>query len=515
MQLNPDICYQALLTHDRRFDGVFFVGVKTTGIYCRTVCPAKTPQLKSCTFFSNAALAEKDGFRPCLRCRPELAPGNGIMDSVPRLAAIAANRIEDGALRDGTLDDLANDMGISSRHLRRVIEKEFGVSPIELAQTQRLLYAKRLLADTKIPITEIAFASGFSSVRRFNTLLKERYGLNPTDIRKSTGRLRTETADGTNMSFIEPNILRCEIHYTPPFDWKKTLAFLKARSTAGIEMVDEEKYFRTASFGKHSGWLIVEPSENENSLSVSISESLAPAFPSVVARVKRLFDTFADPKVIADCLGDLAQTTPGIRVPGSFDGFEMALRAILGQQVSVAAATTLAGRVAAKFGAHIETPFEKLRLITPNAEKLAKAEVSEVTTLGITTSRAETLLTLARAVANGELSLEPGADVERTIEKLVSMKGIGEWTAHYIAMRALSWPDAFPHADLGIRKAMNMTSKSELILASEKWRPWRSYAVMQLWNSLPATTPIAKENPAARKTRLAKTVSNKKPKTKV
>lgn len=515
MQLNPDICYQALLTHDRRFDGVFFVGVKTTGIYCRTVCPAKTPQFKSCSFYSNAALAERDGFRPCLRCRPELAPGNGIMDSVPRLAAIAANRIEDGALRNGTLDDLANDMGISSRHLRRVIEKEYGVSPIELAQTQRLLYAKRLLADTQIPITEIAFASGFSSVRRFNALFKERYALNPTDLRKSTRGFKTGTSERAHPNSTDSNLLRCEINYAPPFDWERTLSFMKARSTAGVETIEEHKYYRTASFGKYKGWLTVAPSPQTDALCISISESLAPAFPSVVARVKRLFDTFADPIVISECLGELAEASPGIRVPGSFDGFEMAVRAILGQQVSVAAATTLAGRVAAKFGAQIETPFEKLNLLTPTAEKLAAAEVSDVITLGITTARAETLLNLARGVTNGSLSLEPGADVERTIETLQSIKGIGEWTAHYIAMRALSWPDAFPHADLGIRKALNMTSKNELIAASEKWRPWRSYAVMQLWNSLPAQAPIAKKKPAARKTALAKTISNKKPKTKV
>lgn len=506
MNLDPDVCYQAVLTHDRRFDGVFFVGVKTTGIYCRTVCPAKTPMLKSCTFYHNAALAERDGYRPCLRCRPELAPGNGIMDSVPRLAAIAANRIEDGALCHGTLEELAVDMGISSRHLRRVVEKEYGVSPIELAQTQRLLCAKRLLADTEIPITEVAFASGFASVRRFNTLFKNRYGLNPTDIRKSTKTVIKSGSSDHERRASTPksacgNVLLCDISYMPPFDWEKTLAFLKARSTAGIETVEDGKYMRTASFGKHHGWLIVEPSNAESCLRITISESLAPTFPNVVARVKRLFDTFADPVLIANGLGAIAEKSPGIRVPGAFDGFEMAVRAVLGQQVSVAAATTLSGRIAAKFGAVVETPFEKLSVLTPSAEKLAAADVSDITVLGITTSRAETLLNLARAVAAGKLSLEPGADVERTIETLVSLRGIGEWTAQYIAMRALSWPDAFPYADLGIRKALNMTNNKDVIAAGEKWRPWRSYAVMQLWTSLP---PPEK-----------KSVSNKKTKTKV
>jgi len=472
MNLNPEICYQALLTHDPRFDGVFFVGVKTTGIYCRTVCPAKTPNFKSCTFYHNAALAERDGFRPCLRCRPELAPGNGIMDSVPRLAAIAANRIEDGALRDGTLDDLAGDMGISSRHLRRVIEKEFGVSPIELAQTQRLLYAKRLLADTQIPITEIAFASGFSSVRRFNALFKERYDLNPSSIRK-------EKKHKGSSSII------CDINYIPPFDWNAILDFLKQRSSPGVEWVENGKYARTASFQKkHNGWLIVSPVEGENLLRVEVSESLAPALPNVVARVKRLFDTFANPETISECLGDVAKLTPGMRLIGAFDGFEMAVRAILGQQVSVPAATTLAGRVAARFGQPIETPFEKLHMLTPQPPAIAEAETADVTALGITTARAETILSIARAVANGELSLEPGADAERTAKKLVSIKGIGDWTAQYIAMRALGWPDAFPHGDLGLKKALGVETYKEVLQAGEKWRPWRAYAVMHLWTSL-------------------------------
>jgi AraC family transcriptional regulator of adaptative response / DNA-3-methyladenine glycosylase II len=241
---------------------------------------------------------------------------------------------------------------------------------------------------------------------------------------------------------------------------------------------------RTAAFDKHKGWFAVTQSSNENALRIEISESLAPALPSVVARVKRLFDTFADPELIAATLGDIAKETPGMRLIGAFDGFEMAVRAVLGQQVSVPAATTMAGRVAAKFGAEIETPIDSLRILTPEARVLAEAEVKDLTALGITTARAETLLNLARCVANGQLSLEPGADVERTIHTLTSLKGIGEWTAQYIAMRALSWPDAFPHNDLGLRKALGVPTNKEVIEAGENWRPWRAYAVMHLWNSL-------------------------------
>ncbi|MDZ4835143.1 MAG: AlkA N-terminal domain-containing protein [Candidatus Melainabacteria bacterium] len=483
MNLNPDNCYQALLTHDRRFDGVFFVGVKTTGIYCRTVCPAKTPNFKSCTFYNNAALAERAGFRPCLRCRPELAPGNGIMDSVPRLAAIAANRIEDGALTTGTLEELAGDMGISSRHLRRVVEKEFGVTPIELAQTQRLLYAKRLLTDSKLVITEIAFASGFASVRRFNALFKERYDLNPTDIR----RAKTDK---------KLALLNCDINFTPPFDWNRVSSFLRVRSIPGVESFQNNSYLRTASFGKHHGWLQVTPSfatgfetesgssSDEHSLRLTVSESLTPVLPRVVARVKRLFDTYADPNAINGSLADLAMKHPGLRLVGAFDGFEMAIRAILGQQVSVAAATTIAGRVAARFGSAIETPYAELTLLTSEARSIADANVTDITALGITTARAETILILSQAVADGKISLEPGADVERTVKDLTDLKGIGEWTAQYIAMRALSWPDAYPHGDLGLKKALGVTSSKEVLAAGEKWRPWRGYAVMHLWESL-------------------------------
>ncbi len=473
MNLNTDAYYQAVLTHDPRFDGVFFVGVKTTGIYCRTVCPAKTPNIRSCLFFENAALAERAGFRPCLRCRPELAPGNGIMDSVPRLAAVAANRIEDGALSEGTLEDLARDMGISSRHLRRVIEKEYGVTPVELAQTQRLLHSKRLLADSQLSITEIAFASGFTSVRRFNALFLERYGLNPGQIRKSKKQCSTGAS----------NHLVCQISYRPPFDWISILEFLEKRCCPGVEAVIDGSYMRTASVGRHHGWLAVKQLPGNDSLLLEISESLAPVLPRIVARVKRLFDTYADPAIINDCLGELSIDSPGLRLIGAFDGFELATRAVLGQQVTVKAATLMAGRVASKFGTAIETPFPELNILTPEPSSMATLSVEDITTLGITRARAATLLALAEVVANG-LSLKPGADVERTTNDLTAIKGIGQWTAQYIAMRALGWPDAFPHGDLGLQKALAVSSDREVLQAGEKWRPWRAYAVMHLWARL-------------------------------
>lgn len=486
MLLNRDSCYEVLRAHDPRFDGAFFVAVKSTKIYCRTVCTAKTPLLVNCTFFSTAAAAENAGYRPCLRCRPELAPGNASIDAVSRLAAIALNRIEDGALADLGVDELAAEMGISGRHLRRVIESEFGVSPIQLAQTQRLLLAKRLLTDTNMPITEIAFASGFSSVRRFNALFLERYNLNPSQLRKRVVERKTP-------------FLECEVSYREPFDWHGLLGFLSYRAIPGVELVEDGAYIRTVSFGDRpfygdrathgvapTGWIVVRQNPEKSTLSIQLSNSLAPVLLSVVARCKRLMDTQADPKVIAATLGDLAKNREGLRVPGAFNGFELALRAILGQQVSVKAASTLNGRIAKKFGVPIETPYPSLNRLAPTAAALAKLEPDDFSGLGITGARITSIIALSRAVADGSLSLEPGQDVEQTAAKLKALPGFGDWTAQYIAMRALAWPDAFPHSDLGIKKALGMTRDKEIREHAERWSPWRSYAAIHLWKSLEA-----------------------------
>jgi AraC family transcriptional regulator of adaptative response / DNA-3-methyladenine glycosylase II len=472
MILEADICYQAVLTHDTRFDGAFFVGVSTTGIYCRTVCPAKRPRRESCTFYPSAAAAEQAGFRPCLRCRPELAPGNARIDAVSRLAAAAFNRIEDGTLTEMSVEELAAEMGISDRHLRRVIKSEFGVCPIELAQRQRLLLAKRLLTDTNLTVTEVAFTSGFSSLRRFNTLFKERYRLNPTDLRKA------------RLSEIPQETLLCEVAYRPPLDWDALNSFLARRASHGVETIDGDRYLRTVVWKKHCGWVAVEPLQKKHTLRVELSVSLAPALLPTLARVKRLFDLTAEPQQIAAHLGPLAAANPGLRVPGAFDGFEMAVRAILGQQVSVKAATTLAGRFVNVFGEPLKTPFAKLTHLPPAAERIARAAPEEIIAIGIIPVRANSILALARAIAEGQLVLEPTADAQQTIARLKELPGIGEWTAQYIAMRTLSWPDAFPHTDLGISKALDEKNPKQVLQIAEAWRPWRSYAAMHLWKSL-------------------------------
>lgn len=472
METNFDSYYQAVLTHDVRFDGAFFVGVSTTGVYCRTVCTAKTPRQQNCTFFPSAAAAEKAGYRPCLRCRPELAPGNARIDAVNRLAASIANRIEDGELVEKRVDELATEFGISERHLRRVIKSEFGVSPIELAQTQRLLLAKRLLTDTNLSVTEIAFASGFSSLRRFNALFKERYNLNPTGLRKTTAKE------------VPNEILVCELSYRPPFDWAALLKFLGNRALDGIEWIDNQSYLRTISIGKYAGWIKVEPSKNKPVLLVELPASLAPVLLQILARVKRLFDLATEPQQIVSHLGKVASENPGLRVPGAFEGFETALRAILGQQVSVKAASTLASRFTTTFGEKIETPFEKLTQLSPTANRVASLKLEEITQLGIIAARANSILSLAQAVANKDIILEPGVNVPETLTKLKQLPGIGEWTAQYIAMRILAWPDAFPHTDLGIYKALDEHNPKKVLELAENWKPWRAYAAIHLWNSL-------------------------------
>ena len=471
MVMNHKSCYQAVLTHDSRFDGMFFVGVSTTKIYCRTVCTAKTPRSENCKFFSTAAAAEQSGFRPCLLCRPELAPGNARIDAVSRLAASVLNRIEDGSLTEKRLDEFAAEMGVTDRHLRRVVQSEFGVSPIELIQTQRLLLAKRLLTDTDLPITEIAFASGFASLRRFNALFKERYRLNPTELRKTRAVSTTET-------------LVCELAYRPPLDWQSLLDYLQARALRGVEVVSGNQYFRTVAVGKLTGWLAVAASAEKAVLKVELSASLAKALLPVLAGVKRVFDLKAEPLQIAAQLGELAAANPGLRVAGAFNGFEIAVRAILGQQVSVKSATTLAGRYVAAFGEAIETPVDGLTHLSPTPDRVAATKLEELTSLGIIAARARSIQALAQAVADGKLKLEPGVNVEQTMQQLKDLPGIGEWTAQYIAMRALAWPDAFPHTDLGVYKALGTNKPKQVLEIAEAWRPWRAYAVMHLWKSL-------------------------------
>lgn len=479
MNLEETTCYRALAARDPRFDGLFFVGITTTRIYCRPVCPARTAKRAHCRFFPHPALAESAGFRPCLRCRPELAPGQAPIDQPRALSRRAIARIQAGALNEPRgVERLADDLGYSSRHLRRVVQLEFGVAPIAVAQTQRLLLAKQLLTETDLSIARIAFASGFGSLRRFNALFQSNYRLAPGALR------RAATRD------IQHDELRLTLAYRPPFDWGPLIAFLGARAIPGVERIDRLRYQRTLQVGDQTGWLSIEPVPGRNSVQVHLASCLVTSIQPILAAVRHLLDLDARPDQIASHLESdrtLAPSLarhPGLRVPGAVDGFETAVRAVLGQLISVRAANTLAHRVSDALGSPVESPFPGLTRIFPKAETLAAASRRTLAGLGLRGTQADALRALAVAELERPGLLSPGADPESTIEQLIKIKGIGLWTAHYLALRTLRWPDAFPHGDLGLNKASGCASPRDLLVRAEAWKPWRSYAAMHLWQSL-------------------------------
>jgi AraC family transcriptional regulator of adaptative response / DNA-3-methyladenine glycosylase II len=476
--------YNALSSHDPRFDGVFYVGVTSTGIYCRPVCTAKTPRAENCRFFNSAELAEKSGFRPCLRCRPELAPGNAPVDDSRRIAALVAQRIDEGMVDEGGgIEAIAKKFGWSTRQIRRMVQSELGVSPIELVLTRRLLLAKQLLTETTLPITEVAFASGFSSLRRFNDAFNGRYRMAPTRFRKSLAESSAPRSSADSLTL--------QLSYRPPFDWKGILAFLRARATESVEVVTSDTYLRSVRLGDVTGWVSVSNVPGKRTLLAEMPYALTPVLPALLGRLRHLFDLSARPELISTHLGKqeilrkAVRRNPGLRVPGAFDGFEIASRAILGQQISVKAATTLAGRFAEAFGDEIETPHAELMRLSPTAKKIASVTAGDVASLGIVRTRAESIVALAREIASGRLSLEPGSYNDGTIAQLVALPGVGEWTANYIAMRALRWPDAFLSGDAIVRKRLGGISAASAESVSEPWRPWRSYATLHLWQMEP------------------------------
>lgn len=480
-------CYAAFKAHDVRFDGRLFICVASTGIYCRPVCRVKRPKEANCSFQPSAAAAEMAGYRPCLKCRPELAPGLAPVDSSTFLARKAALRIEDDCLSESGLAQLADSLGVTDRHLRRVFSAAYGVPPVRYLQTRRLLLAKSLLADTSLPVTEIAFAAGFGSVRRFNDLFKKHYRLAPSALRK-VGRGAAAPGDGEGA--------RVHLGYRPPYGWNALLSFLDGRAIPGVESVGGGAYRRTVAM-RHGGetrygWISVANDEKRNALAITLSPSLLPVLPKVLARVRLQFDLDSDPQEISAALSVMNEWrpslfVPGTRVPGCFDPFEMAARAVLGQQITVKAARTLAGRLANAFGDKVETPFDNLAIAFPTPERILALDgpiEGHFGPLGIIGARARSIAGLARSMAEGRVTLSPTADVEREMRALLELPGFGKWTVEYLAMRALGWPDAFPHTDYGVRKAMGGMNDSRMLEMAEQWRPWRSYATMSLWNSL-------------------------------
>jgi len=478
--LPPDACYLALKARDARFDGTFFTGVTSTGIYCRPVCRVRTPRQENCRFFAHAAQAESAGFRPCLRCRPELAPQAlrwSLQDAASVLALQAARLLDEPeAWIDGppSVERLAARLGVSDRHLRRIFEAQLGVTPLQYLQTRRLLTAKQLLADTDLPITQVAHASGFASVRRFNAAFLAHYGLNPSQLRRHGA----------------PREAGCEVRlgFRPPYDVAAMLGFFRTRAIAGMERIDADSLARTLALQGHVGWLQATLDAGHCQLLLRTSDSLRPVLPLLIRRVRSAFDLDADPQAINSRLHGSFPEGDGLRVPGALSGYELAVRAVLGQQVTVAAARTLAQRLVQRFGTPVTTPWPELGFLFPPPEVLAAAEGDALGQLGIVRQRQAAIVAIARAVRDGALQLHAGADVPATVAVLKSLPGIGDWTAQYIAMRALRWPDAFPAGDVALHKALGVQQSRqaarEAEAASQAWKPWRSYAVVRAWSAL-------------------------------
>jgi AraC family transcriptional regulator of adaptative response / DNA-3-methyladenine glycosylase II len=508
--------YQALLARDARFDGQWFVGVSSTGIYCRPICRVRPPRRENCQFFDTAAQAEAAAYRPCLKCRPELAPGPGaawtVMDASRTLARQAAALLDAGVGGEGSVAGLAQRLGISDRHLRRIFQAEHGVTPLQYVQTRRLLLAKQLLTDTALPITEVALASGWRSLRRFNAAFAERYRLSPSRLRAGRDLAHAPLAASEGVSVL--------LAYRPPMDQARLLAFFAQRAIPGVELVGQtgvRRSLRPGALaaatgpdepGSAAGWVQAELEPQATRLRLRFSASLLPHSGLLLAAVRRWFDLDAQPAVIDQVLQALPGE-PGLRLPGSLDAFELAVRAVLGQQVTVAAARTLAHRLIDRFGEPVATPWPEVCRHFPQPAVLAAVPLAQIAELGIIRSRVGAIQALARDWPGIQAGLSAATGPEVLITRLCALPGIGPWTAHYIAMRALSWPDAFPPGDVAVLKALREwqgqapelapTSKATALkaairaaeISAEAWRPWRSYAVLRLWNHVAPSPSLA------------------------
>jgi AraC family transcriptional regulator of adaptative response / DNA-3-methyladenine glycosylase II len=480
---SDDICYRAIATRDPRFDGRLFIGVKTTGIYCRPICPARTPKRENVTFWPSAAAAQEAGFRPCLRCRPEISPDaaawRGTSNTVSRALALIAEGGLDGD--EASLGTLCERLGVGERQLRRLFDKHLGAPPIAVAQTRRVLFAKQLIQETRLPMSAVADAAGFGSIRRFNDAFKKLYRRSPRELR----RLHHAPAPVSTVTL--------RLGYRAPYDWDSILAFLSARSIEGVEFVEQDRYSRTIEVDGAFGSILVAPAGNH--LEATIRFPKVTALLAIVARLRRLFDLDADIETIgAHLSGDLALAPliarrPGLRTPGAWDGFELAVRAILGQQITVAGARQLAVKVARLAGTEVTadmTGEARLSRVFPSAAKMAKTDLSS---LGMPKARIAALKALADAVAADPKLIEPAGSYDETIQKLLALPGFGPWTAQYWALRALRDSDAFPAADVGLLRSPVVATGGKrptpkaLLERAESWRPWRAYAAQHLWTA--------------------------------
>lgn len=462
MELDTQAYDRARLARDARFDGRFFIGVTSTGIYCRPVCPAPSPKLANIRYYPSAAAAAEAGFRPCLRCRPEASPGTPAWLGASASVSRALKLIGESALDDGGVDDLAGRLGIGSRHLRRLFLRFLGATPVAVAQTRRVHFAKKLVDETRLSMTQVAMASGFGSVRRFNATFQKLYARTPRELRQAAPRHAILPPAG-DYTF--------RLGYRPPYDWKSLTEFLAARAIPGVECVTAGEYRRTISIDGKAGCIAVRPLAGKNYLELHVQYPDPAALFRIVERVRRIFDLGADPAEVSQHLQrdrrlkPVIRAFPGLRVPGCWDGFEIAVRAILGQQVSVKAATTMAGRIAAEFGSVLPNGEG---VLFPAAATLASAGLARI---GLTKQRAQSIQDLAGAVARGEIAFDGSLDLEQFEQKITAIRGIGPWTAQYVAMR-LGEPDAFPGSDLYLR---------DVARDADAWRPWRAYAAMYWW----------------------------------
>jgi AraC family transcriptional regulator of adaptative response / DNA-3-methyladenine glycosylase II len=486
MDLDHNACYRAIVTRDARFDGRLYIGVRTTGIYCRPICPARTPKRENVSFYPTAAAAQEAGFRPCLRCRPEnspdLAAWHGTSNTVKRALAL----IGEGAMDGETVDYLAEHLGVGERHLRRLFKQHLGASPIAVAQTRRILFAKQLIMETQMPMTEIAHAAGFGSIRRFNAVFQRLYKRSPGALRRTRHSAHRDTSAASDIVLT--------VSYAPPYDWPAMISFLKARAIPGIERIDEQnRYHRSIALNGCQGTICVAFDENKRCLRATIRFPRVSSLAFIVSRLRRMFDLNADPVAIDAHLADdprlapLIAARPGLRVPGAWDGFELGIRAILGQQIAVGAATKLAGKLVSVYGEPLEKPLrvEGLSHVFPSPKRLATADLS---TLGMPGTRARALSALGKAVLAGPDMFSASQTPDVALEHLKTLPGIGDWTAQYILMRVLCEPDAFPVADVGLMRAMatkngQRPTPAMLLERAEIWRPWRAYAALHLWTS--------------------------------
>jgi len=497
LELDPAHCYRVLQSRDPRFDGRIFVGVTSTGIYCRPICPARTPKSENCRFFPTAAAAQASGFRPCLRCRPETAPGQGAWRGASNTVSRALRLIAEGGLdEEASVGSLAERLGVGERQLRRLFRQHLGASPVAIAQTRRVHFAKQLIHETSLPMAQVALASGFGSIRRFNDTFSKLFKRPPMELRRRGLRDAGEAA--------APVTLR--LNYRGAYDWDAMLGFLGARAIAGVEVVAGQRYRRVVRVGEAVGGIEVSHLAARRCLVVTIRFPDVRALPIIVSRLRGLFDLDADLDAIGEHLSQdarlapLVARRPGLRTPGCWDGFELAVRAILGQQVTLQAGRTLASRITAAFGARLETGVaagDALTRVFPTPSQLARADLGM---MGLTTARAAALKALAVAAADDPRLFEQAASLDEAIARFRALPGIGEWTAQYIALRALREADAFPAADIGLMQGFACSSSGlgdgqprpspkQLLEQAEAWRPWRAYAAQHLWAAYAERAP--------------------------